>query len=213
MMQKPGGEPIEICENKLLLVEGQDEVNFFEKLCAHWNINGYQIVPVGGKDQFPKKFPPLIKSPGFSDPGGARVTHLAVIRDQDGDNAFESIANIIRKCDLLPPENEGFYSTGRPKVGVFIMPGNTIKGTMLEDLCLKTQENHPAMLCVNEFAACISQLDESPNDNVLSKTKAYAFLAAQPKPVNSIGLGAQRRYWDFDSPHLDELKVFSEHFR
>jgi hypothetical protein len=40
--------------------------------------------------------------------------------------------------------------------------------------------------------------------------KAQAFLAAQTDFVDSVGLGAQKRYWNFDSPALDELKHFLE---
>ena len=90
------------------------------------------------------------------------------------------------------------------------MPGNSDAG-MLEDLCLKTVENHPAMGCVQPFTSCISELEESPNNIV--KAKAQAFLAAMPELANSVGVGAQKGYWNFKSEELTDLKSFIGNLR
>jgi len=134
------------------------------------------------------------------------VTHLGIVRDKDEDEAFKSISNIVATAGLKPPTKHSTFSDGNPKVGIFIMPGTTVKGTMLEDLCLKTVENYPAMKCVNNFVSCASALETKPKN--IPKAKAQTFLAAQPEIVNSVGLGAQKNYWDFGSPALDELKKF-----
>ena len=85
------------------------------------------------------------------------------------------------------------------------MPGDSDKG-MLENLCLKTVKEHPAMNCVNAFISCASSL-EDPLSNI-PKASAQAFLAAMPRIVNSVGLGAQRNYWGFASNELTSLKSF-----
>jgi hypothetical protein len=109
------------------------------------------------------------------------------------------------------PSEDGQFVPGSPKIGIFIMPGNSVDGNMLEDLCLKTVEEHPAMKCVCDFAYCVSGLNNPPKN--ISKAKCQAFLATQPEIVNSVGLGARKDYWDFDSPALDELKQFLENLR
>lgn len=211
-MEKYANGPISITCKKILAVEGKDEKNFLDSFLKHQNISNCQIEEVGGKDQFSRKLPGLIKTPGFvSSDGSFAVTHLAIIRDKNGGEALKSIANVLKENNLVPPKKEGQFSSGKPKVGVFIMPGNTIEGTMLEDLCLKCVENHAAMKCVNEFAYCVSKLDNPPKNP--SKTKTLAFLAAQEEIANTIGLGAQKSYWDFNSPCLDELKAFLEKMR
>ena len=208
----PDLDPSPIRAKKILGVEGKDDENFFTALLTHLKISDYQIESVGGKDQFPKKLPALLKRPSFFDVDGfALVTHLAIVRDKNSGDAFRSIANILQKENLTPPEKHGKFSAGNPKVGIFIMPGTTIKGTMLEDLCLKTVENHKAMSCVNEFASCVSDLGSPPKNIAKAKVqvfKAQVFLAAQPEIVSTVGLGAEKDYWDFDSPALDELKQF-----
>lgn len=204
--------PSSIKSKKILAVEGKDEINFFNALLLHMNITDFDIREIGGKNKFPIKLSTLLKTPGFylAD-GSSSVTHLAIIRDRDEDEAFKSIATIVKNAGLKPPTKHSEFSNGSPKVGIFIMPGETIDGTMLEDLCLKTVENHKAMTCVNEYASCISSLEPTPKNIPKAKVqvfKAQVFLAAQPEIVDSVGLGAQKKYWDFESHALDELKEF-----
>ena len=171
------------------------------------SINDFQVVDVGGKTKFPIKFPALLKTDGFYNPPQTpMVTHLVIIRDNEEDNAFESVKNIVLKADLKPPKENAQFSNGTPRVGIFIMPGPKMEGTMIEDLCLKSVEPNPAMKCVTSFADCISKLDDKPTN--MPKAKVQAFLAAQPEIVTHLGLGAEKGYWDFSSPAFDGLKAF-----
>lgn len=197
---------------KIIAVEGPDDDNFFDALLRRMNITDFDIRFVGGKDEFKNKLAALKNVSGFFNADGSPfVTHLAIIRDENGDNAFASIINILKREGFNPPKKHGMFSNGNPKIGIFIMPGTTVKGTMLEDLCLKTVENHPSMKCVNEFVSCVLALKPKPKN--ISKAKAQTFLAAQPEFVNSVGLGAQKNYWDFESPALEELKQFLSNLR
>ncbi len=196
-----------IIYKKIIAVEGPDDDNFFDALLRRMNIKDYDIRFVGGKDEFKNKLPALKNVSGFFDANGSPlVTHLVIIRDENGDNAFESVTNILKKEGFTPPKKHGLFSNGNPKIGIFIMPGTTVKGTMLEDLCLKTVEKNPEMKCVNEFASCVSAMEPKPKN--MSKAKAQTFLAAQPEIANSVGVGAQKGYWNFESTVLEELKQF-----
>jgi len=211
-MPSPDDALSSIDSKKILAVEGKDDKNFFNALLKHIGIADFDIREVGGKNQFRKKLPALVNARGFflAD-GSSFVSHLAIVRDKDEDDAFKSIATIVETTGLTPPTKPSEFSDGKPKVGIFIMPGEAIDGTMLEDLCLKTVENQKAMTCVNEFASCISALEPTAKNIPKAKVqvfKAQVFLAAQPEIVDSVGLGAQKNYWDFESPALDELKEF-----
>jgi len=167
---------------------------------------------VEGKNEFKNKLPVLKRNRGFFEADGScYVTHFVVIRDRNSDDAFRSVANILTKEGLTPPQKNAQFSDDHPKIGIFIMPGETIKGTMLEDLCLETVKDRPEMNCINDFESCVSALKTKPKN--ISKAKAQAFLASQPEFANSVGLGAQKGYWDFDSPCLDELKAFLGHLK
>ena len=196
-----------IHQKKLIAVEGQDEVNFFNALLRYLGIADFDVREVGGKLQFKNKLPALVRVSGFSD-----VEVLAIIRDADNnaEAAFKSIGDIMKKERLKPPNQVNQFSDGSPKIGIFIMPGNSDTG-MLEDLCLKTVEHHPSMHCVEPFIDCISELENPPNN--ITKAKAQAFLAAMPKLANSVGVGAQKGYWNFNSEELTDLKSFINNLR
>jgi len=203
--EKPLPKSVE--SDKLLAVEGIDEINFFEAYLNFLGIKGVDILDVAGKDNFKIKLPVLFKMPGFNN-----VRIFAVIRDADdnAESAFKSIQNILIKSDLKPPDKLNNFSNGSLKVGIFIMPGNSDKG-MLEDLCLQSVQDHPAMECVDIFYECFNRLEEKPR--IAAKAKAQAFLAAMPETVYSVGMGAKKKYWDFEAAVLNDLKIFLRNFK
>lgn len=201
--------PQSISQKKLLAVEGKDDVEFFEALLKDMKIGECEIREVGGKDQFKNKIPALVKVPGFSN-----VQRLGIIRDADKNPsaAFDSIVNILKKeklngKSLVGPKKINQFGRGIIKIGIYLMPGKSQLG-MLEDLCLKTVENQPAMKCVDFFVECASKLKKKPRN--LSKTKVQTYLAAMPEIVNSLGIGAKKGYWNFGSSELNDLKSFLE---
>jgi hypothetical protein len=201
------GDPIDekpIERPRLLVVEGKDELNFFDALLNHMGIlNDFDIRSAGGKDQFPKKFRALKGVSGFN-----KVRIFACIRDAEGtpaDSAFRSICDTLRTNGIDPPNGLGVISTAAPKAAIFISPDNHNPG-MLEDLVLRIVENEPAMECVNPFIECLSGLEKKPTN--LSKSKVLAYLSAMPTDVNTLGVAAQQGYWDFNSPELTQMKEF-----
>jgi len=196
---------IHLC--KVIAVEGTDEVYFLDALLRNLKITDVEVRDVGGKDQFKNKLPALVRMSGFSDVG-----FLAIIRDAEDDAgaAFDSVRKVLLDQQLEPPDRMNRFSDGNPRIGIFIMPGNSDTG-MLEDLCLKTVEEDPAMECVNAFIDCASRLDNPPK--IMAKAKAQVFLAAMSKIANSVGVGAQKGYWNLDSDELDNLRSFIEILR
>lgn len=198
--------PEEIRNRKVLVVEGKDDIGFFVEVLKKQNILGVYVTGLDGKNRFNEELPRFTKISGFSN-----ITHFGIIRDKDDksqNDAFKSVANTLRKKTNLQniPTKHGQFATGKPRIGIFIMPGDSIEGNMLEDLCLKTVEKHEAMSCVNEFISCVSTLKTKPRN--MSKAKTHAFLAVQQELANSIGLASEKGYWDFSSPVINELRQF-----
>ncbi len=190
---------------KVLAVEGKDECYFFDAFLRDLKITDYEIHVVGGKDRFKENLPALVEARGFLD----NVEILAVIRDADKDanESWDSVCGILKKANLVPPPRRNEFSSdeNKPVVGIFIMPGNSDTG-MLEDLCLRSVKDNPAMECVEIFSKCVSKISKPPKN--MAKAKAQAFLAAMPDIVNSVGLGAQKKYWDFESDEMADLRSF-----
>ncbi|KJR40956.1 hypothetical protein MCHI_003150 [Candidatus Magnetoovum chiemensis] len=201
-----------IIKEKLLIVEGKDEVNVFTKLLNHLEIDTIQIFDIGGKDRFKKELIFLKDVPGFD-----TVTALGVIRDADNDAniAFQSVAGTLKCCGLTPPDKHNTFSNNipselSPKTCVFIISRDDNQG-MLEDLCLASVENKPAMKCVIALCECISELwiyERIAAPKNIAKAKTQAYLACMPDIAGSIGVGAEKSYWNLDNRAFDKLKSF-----
>ena len=200
----------EIRKSKLLLVEGNDEKNFFEALLDEIELpcKDIQIEVVGGVNNLRTALPALINRTGFLE----NVESIAIVRDADDNftSAFDSVCTILNNNNLNYPYQPNNFSDGNDiKVGIYIMPGNPEDGTMLEDLCIKTQIGNPIMDCVDSFFRCLeSKIDNDKMPKNMAKARSQVFLAAMPKIVNSVGLGAKRRYWNLKHPCLDGLANF-----
>lgn len=193
-----------LTEQVLLLVEGQDESNFFKALFGHSTVTGVQIEDMKGKSKIKAYLAALKRASGFSN-----VSRMAVIRDADTDAAaaFDSVRNALRTNGLpYPTRSGGFNTQDRPHVGVYIIPDNKHSG-MLEDLCLATVVEDPAFVCINGFLECVKDRTDSQPINP-AKSRVATFLAAQPDPPPSLGVAALRGVWGLDHRALKPIISF-----
>lgn len=207
-----------ITSDKIILGEGKDECAFFDALLSHMQINNVQTLDMGGRTKFASQVRTLRQTPGFSG-----VRRIAVTRDaeENHDATFASVANALANCELPVPKAVGEYATHSGiTLGVFIFPGRARNG-MLENLCLETVAEHPVTPCVNAFFELLSQSLPKRGTNAVENTagthyypanepkaKAQAFLSGMHELVNSVGLGAKKRYWNFDHSALEDLRNF-----
>ena len=190
-------------KEKVLLVEDKDEVVFLTVFLKEKNIQNIQIIDTGGKDQFKKDFLTTLKNThGFN-----KVTSLAIIQDADTDAQarFKSICSTLRS-DLPVPTQMASFTKENPKVGIFIMPDCQNEG-MLEFLCLSTIESEDkALQCVDDFMKCLEQNNLTPKNT--HKARCRAFLSAMKDDTPSLGVAAQKVYWNFNSEKLKPLSNF-----
>lgn len=207
--------PIVIQSTSLLLVEGNDDKLFFERLLKHIGISLVQVETAAQK-----RFAELIKVI-LNGPGGSSLDRLAVIADADTsrDRRFASYRHHLKAAGLPCPEAVNTWTTAEwGSVGICVVPGG--ESGMLEDLALATVDGHPAMACVDTFMECLGQKlkqkpAEEPNDPHEpyfpanpSKSRAQAFLAAMYRTNPHIGIAAQNGYWNMGHSCLDDVKRF-----
>ena len=197
----------EIESQKLLLVEGKDEEVFFKIFLERKKIDGIQVMSSGGKHQFQTLFPRIKKAPGFDE-----ISSLAVIHDADMDayKAFQSICSVLKNNDMKSPDEIASFASDCPRVGVFIIPDGKNKGK-LESLCLSTVKSEGIIECIDSFMTCIEKNSNSSSYNFpkdIHKARCRAFLSAMEKDTPSLGVAAQKGYWDFDSEKLNPLLNF-----
>lgn len=194
--------PQAITRPKLLLGEGDEEVYFFNALLRHLRIEDVQVEQVGGKGNYKNFIITLPKRPGF-----LNVEAVAITWDADDNmaGAFQSVCSSLNRAGLEGPQAAATYTTGRPRIGVFIMP-NCSDGGMLEDLCIESIANDIAMPCVDAFLRCVEAGGRRPNN--LAKAKVHAWLASQVRPDKRLGEAAQAGYWNWGDPAFNLLKQF-----
>ncbi len=202
---------ISIEGEKLLFVEGKDEVNFFDALFKALEISEIQIIPSGGKQKFKEKFRAFKEIPDFVD----QVKALAVMHDADTDAkaAFQSICHVLEKNQLPVPEQaESFSVSGTPKTGAYIIPGGGAQGN-LEALLLSTVQPESLLKCIDRYMdcaekACLESGGKYKPPKNEHKARCRAFLSVMEKDISTLGVAAQKGYWDWQSEKLQPLIKF-----
>ncbi|MFM4925134.1 DUF3226 domain-containing protein [Aeromonas veronii] len=195
-----------ISSDKIILVEGKDEIGFFTALCEKEELQEYQIIEVGGVDKFKNELPVIINDRNFDD-----VTSIGIIRDADGsiNAALQSIKAILEKNGLSAPDgHSSIKAVENRKIGLFIMPGNRDEG-MLENLVLDSVSNSPVKIQADRYIENLKNAlppDVFPQNE--HKARLHAYLSGMKKFVPSLGLATQKGYFDLDSEHFNELKQF-----
>ena len=195
-----------IRSDRLLLVEGRDEVNLFDALMKHCldAERTVQVIDAGGKDRFPKNLRALFTA------AQARpsLSAIGVVRDADHNaaRAFRSVCDHVRNVGYQPPAAHGEFSDATPSIGVFIVPNGKDPGA-IETLCRQSKEGDDVAKCVAEYLTCLDGNEAMRSTNE-DKSFVHAYLAAMDDPVARVGEGARQGVWDFDSAAFAELSEF-----
>ena len=199
-------DKIEIKAIKLLLVEGNDDQNLFQKLIEDVGLDGIQIISMNGKENFGiPNLKSVINTPGFRE-----VKSLGIVQDADenANNTFSSICTVLRECDLPVPAQPMEIISASLKVGVLVIPPGAAKGE-IEDLCLAAIKEYNELECIENYFSCLKEklpLDKFPKD--LSKAKIQAFLASREESVPHLGVAAQKGFFPLDHNIFEDIKIF-----
>ena len=160
-------KPIEITEHNILLVEGNDDELFFKALMKDQGLQNIQIINAKGTSKFETKLKVLSSSPRFR----TTVVSLGVVRDADTDLdiAFKCVTDALESANLPVPESALVPKGENPRVTVMILPGAGEPG-MLEDLCLRSVEIDPAMVCVKQYCQSTTEMPISTQKHVQSES-------------------------------------------
>ena len=198
---------LEIVADRLLLVEGRDEVNLFDALVrrrfGEERRSEIQVVAAGGRDRFPGNLNAIALASR-----NVRVRAVGAVRDADDDagGAFRSVCGHLSNAGYEPPAAHGGFSGATPAVGVFIVPDGDTPGAV-ETLCRRSCEGDAASGCVEGYMSCLDEHGAMRSGN-RDKTFAHAYLAATDDPVARVGEGALQGAWNFDSDAFADLSAF-----
>lgn len=204
--------PAAIREEVQLLVEGNDERNFFEAFAAHLALGNVQVQVLDGKDRLRESLETL----AWAVTDFRRVRTIGIVRDADdsADRAFQSVRTSVRNAnDAIRSSGVEFPVPGRPEqlvgerpaLSVLILPGDGQEG-MLETLLCRTFAGSGVDRCIDGFFGCAGESGSAIHRP--DKARARAYLATTPDPHFSVGVAAKRGRWDLDHGAFDSVRNF-----
>jgi hypothetical protein len=180
---------------RLIVVEGNDDLLFFEGYLKHLIEKGFisdifQIGQTYGKDKIRPHLENLKYSPNFEN-----IVDILVLFDSD--NSYEDTFKTINKA------TEDFKPT--PQIALMPAFNDTENGT-LEDLCLKILEEDTYLKMSDNLVNEIEKIEElTEHTPHYHKKRMSTYFSIQEKYVGKY-IGFNRKAFNYDSEHLDPLK-------
>lgn len=196
-------KPIIIEKERLLLVEGTDEEDFFEELfkLPNIDIDNIQIIKLGSKDELTTDEFNINLMTAFKLTAKGKKAIGVILDCDDNDiqahiNKVNTFVDKVKKHETKGTEKKivslerinsckKFTSQGTP-LGLYVMPDCRSKGA-LETLCLKAVKDKKFMPCIEKFMECLKTIN--PDMKREHKREILAFLAAYSKSARQDRIG------------------------
>jgi hypothetical protein len=206
-------------KERLLLVEGDGDREFFKCLLNHIGIYNIQVAYFGGKDS-------LTSKNGFIDElsvallsrSTVDIKVVGIILDADSsqvNSRIDKVNTFIDKINSRKIKNMSFdkikkcgeFSKTKTKIGTFIMPDCQSQG-MLETLCIRSLNTEPILNCINNYISCVEGI--LGNLEKIDKRKVQIYIAAKTKDCEEKNIGHAINSNMFDLSHnvFDNIKIF-----
>jgi hypothetical protein len=195
-----------MADKYLLLVEGKDDEHVFYHLLEHYHVpEQFKIKDKDGVDNLLGTLDVEIE--------GSGLERLGIVIDADTDiqARWQALRNILIQCGYVNvptgPSPEGLIieQDGRPAVGIWIMPDNTLPG-MLEHFIGFLVPLGDTLWPRAE--RCVEQIPEperrfQPQHQI--KAHVHTWLAWQEDPGTPMGQAITKRYLDAEAQHAKRL--------
>ncbi len=167
---------------KLILVEGNDEYDFFKFLRLKEDI---QIHAYEGKDQLQLELDTVKDVEGFD-----TLKRVAIVRDADSDpaSALQSVlqqwANAFQAAKPKVNSDMWFEDAVGREWSVWLMPCPDLSGD-LEELLWQAVAPSEHRSCIHALMECLTVADDTPF-RTETKARLYSCLATQRDPIKEL---------------------------
>ncbi len=174
---------------KLILVEGNDEYDFFRFLQLKEDI---QIHAYEGKNQLRLELEAIKIVEGFDN-----LRRVAIVRDADSDpeSALQSVlqqwANAFQTAKPRVTSDLWFEDALGREWSVWLMPRPDLSGD-LEELLWQAVAPSEHRSCINALMECLTVADDTPF-RTETKARLYSWLATQRDPIKELHVAFQSR--------------------
>lgn len=188
-----------------LLVEGNDQRNFFEAFIEHLALENIQVQNFGGVDELRGFLLALVDAPNFHE----TVQSLGIVRDAEtsATGAFQSVQTSLANAELPVPDSPGKRTNASPAVTALILPDENRQG-MLETLLCESFSATPVDQCIDDFFECVERSSGVSTIGRSDKARARVYLTTKPEPHLSVGVAAKRGYWDLQHGVFSHIRNF-----
>jgi len=204
----PRNNTFRLDKENIVLVEGNDDCDFFSYFLKFLNLTSFQIIGCGGKDFLKEKLTAIRLQHNFLD-----RLNLIIVQDNDVKPSvrFSKICVDLREVGVEAIPTSPYQLAGsNPAISIVLLPNIGIPGD-LEKLILDTLGGNPIKECSSDFISCIQSIDGYQYSKVtkLAKAELQAVMSViGEEPFRDIGIAAQHKAWDFSHPTFDHLKDF-----
>jgi hypothetical protein len=192
--------------DRILVVEGYSDLLFYAEVLEELGVHEKVFIKeLGGKAVMKEKLETLV-SPGLLGSKSA----IAFIFDadtepQDTRNSLQNLLSRISGQQIIDAQ----WSDGRPKIGLFIVPGENQPGeieTLVWNSWANDESNSEEKRCIESYIACM----RTANATAHSPPKALigALLAVKYDEDPRLGPGARNNKFNLTRPELQTLRAF-----
>lgn len=181
-----------------LLVEGKSGVNFFEALLRHLGLR-ISTRNFGGVDELRPFLMAFAQQPEFE-----AVPSLGVVRDAEEGEAASARQSVRDAIERVATSLGGRRAVVLRRTSILILPDDRVAGS-LETLLWRTVPADRKRRCVDDFMECVGRTEPGVRDD---KARVQSWLALKPRPGVSVGVAAQKGYWNLDHPELHHVRSF-----
>ena len=180
----------------VLFVEGQDD----RHVVRHLWIRRHGLEPsfdIQDKEGIENLIDAI--SLGIKAPGLAAIGIVADANDDPG-SRWDAISHRLRETDVEQPEAHPRYGTimdGRPRVGVWLMPGDQRPGELEDFVQEMIPSDDPAWPLARRYIRDIPKVARMFSPKKTSRAELHAWLATRTEP-GRMGLAIGRRDLQID---------------
>jgi len=197
---------------RILVVEGPDDKHVLWNLCERHALPNTFVVQVAGNDREVLK---LLRS----EPKASDLERLAVILDADTDleRRWGEVRGALLAAgyrDMPEQPSAGgiiVHDPNLPPAGIWLMPDNRLPGILEDFLAFLIPSGDALLPLVDTFLDGIPAPARRFATKDRSKARIHAWLAAQERPGNPLGLAIKARYLDVEAaavaPFLSWLRA------
>jgi hypothetical protein len=194
-----------MADKNVLLVEGKDDEHVFYSLLVHHQVP--KRFKIKDKEGFHNIFNDLDVE---LDASGLEKLGIVIDADTDIASRWLSLKDRLNNLGYVVSENpqtEGaiFEQVSRPRVGVWLMPDNTLPGMLEHFVSFLGATDDPLWQVAGN---CLNEIPEAERrfiPNHFIKAHLHTWLAWQENPGSPLGLAITKRYLDAEAHHAKQL--------